>query len=407
MLLKALRRLGRFPARAFGRFRRRDASLWVLGNRRGFRDNTRYLAEHLYHEHKEIDSWWIAASERHAADARDAGLRTAVLGSGQATDLQRRAGAAFICTGFEDLDTASLAGAYLVHLRHGKGLKRVLLDVDASRLMAGSPLGRLWASAHRWFMSRRLGQVDMVVAPGELAKRWYVSAFGISADRVRVLGTPRFDVILGGAAYDRVAGGDLRQRLGLAADDHVVLWLPTWREEGDEAWLPPLSADDVHRELAGSRVVLLVKPHPNNDVDVFRERIAFDRHVRLLGDEVADVNCLLRVADALVTDYSSAAFDYAILDRPIHVFAPDIAEHGGSRDLYEPLESWTRGRHHCEWPTLLRAIRSAAEVDDAADRKLPALIRERSAYVDSPGSNERIAVAVAQAVGVPQRAAGR
>ena len=399
MLRKAVRRVGRLPARWLSRFRRRDRRVWVLGNRRGFRDNTRYLAEHLHHEHPEIETWWIAASETDAAGARDAGLRSAVLGTTESAEVQRRAGAAFICTGFDDLDSASLAGSYLVHLRHGKGLKRVLLDVDESRLMGGSAIGRFSARAYRWFMSRRLGQVDMVVAPGELAKTWYISAFGASADRIRVLGTPRFDVILGGPAYDRVARGDLRARLGLAADEYVVLWLPTWRDEGDEAWLPTLEAADVDTELGGSRVVLLVKPHPNNDPRVFRERIPTDGHVRFTGDDAADVNCLLRIADALVTDYSSAAFDYAILDRPIHVFAPDIAEHGGSRDLYEPLESWTRGRHHCDWPSLMRAIRAAAEVDDAADRRLPALIRERSRYVDSPGSCERVAGAVADALG--------
>ena len=43
------------------------------------------------------------------------------------------------------------------------------------------------------------------------------------------------------------------------------------------------------------------------------------------------VNRILGKADALISDYSSAAIDYLILDRPIGFLLKDVEEYGNSR----------------------------------------------------------------------------
>jgi CDP-glycerol glycerophosphotransferase len=143
-----------------------------------------------------------------------------------------------------------------------------------------------------------------------------------------------------------------------------------------------------------------VKPHPYADGGVFMERLPDDGRVRFLSDtEDVDVNCLLRVADALITDYSSAAFDYALLDRPIHLFAPDIDEYRAHRRLQMPFQQLIEGRHHREWAPLLDAVRQSATGDGQAARELARSIRQLSMNDDRPGSSERIVSAVLRAVG--------
>ena len=46
------------------------------------------------------------------------------------------------------------------------------------------------------------------------------------------------------------------------------------------------------------------------------------------------VEDLYLVADVLVTDYSSAMFDYAVLDRPIVLYAPDWEAYRLARGVY-------------------------------------------------------------------------
>lgn len=377
---------------------RRDPNVWIFGSIHGFRDNPRYLAEHVLGAHPEIQVWWLARTEDEVTAARQAGLSVTTPGA-TGTAVQRRAGAAFISHGFVDLEPAHLGGAFIVDLKHGQGTKRILLDMPDPDADSPSRLVRAGARVRRWYIRRRLAAIDMVVAPGELEQSRYVTAYGLPPSQIPVLGTPRFDVIRGGEAYRRVTKGDLRQQLGLAPDERVILWLPTWREEGD-GWIPRLDGDVVERGLDATRGVFLVKPHPYSDSALFASALSDHPQVRILSDSTVDVNCLLRIADALVTDYSSAVFDYALLERPIHFFAPDIELYRHGEGLQPEFAGLLGGRVHRDWARLFAAVREGLQDGDASVARR---IRAESRNYDEPGSCERITLAVASAVGSTRR----
>jgi CDP-glycerol glycerophosphotransferase len=386
-------------ATAASRLSPRSGRVWVFGNLKGFHDNPRYLAEHVVHAHPEIQAWWIARSRGEADAARRAGLSVAMLGTRRAARIQLRAGVAFLSNALVDLQPAYLGGALLVHLYHGLGLKRILLDLDVGRLVAGGRLTRAVARLQRWSVRRRLAQIDLVVAAGGFAQEHFATGFGLPLDRIPVLGSPRFDVIEGGEAYARLVSGDLRAELDIPADAHVVLWLPTWRERGDAHWLPLLDPKLLDTHLSGTKVLLLAKTHPYADHAVYAQRLPQHAQLRLLDTEV-DVNCLLRLADALLTDYSSAAFDYALLHRPMHFFAPDAAEFDASRGLYEPFERLTGGLHHTEWGPVLRELAAAAGGDDAQGMAAARRVTDMARNNEEANVCERITRLVAERANV-------
>lgn len=361
MFVHLWRHIAKVPTYLVGRISRRDDRLWIFGNHKGYRDSPRYVAEHIVDEQPGLNAWWLARTDAEAESARAAGLNVAMLDSADGARLQRRAGVAFFCNSFHDLSLPRVGGAYVVHLFHGTPLKRISFDVDRSRFTRGSKALRLLAALSLWSLARKFALVDMFVAAGELARLRYITAFGASPKRVRPLGTPRFDVIRGGPAFNRVAGPDLRAKLGYGPDDWIVLWLPTWREFGDADWLPHIEIDQVDNALAGTNVRLLVKTHPFADHAVFEQRLPRSHRMKLLREEEVDVNCLLHIANEVVTDYSSAAFDFAILGRPIQFFAPDVAAYSAGRDLYEPYEALTGGMHHSDWSSLLAGLREDAQ----------------------------------------------
>ena len=402
-----IRDLAQLPAFLSALFRRRDGQSWVFGNIHGFRDSPRYLSEHIQHTRPDIKAHWIAHSEEEADAARAAGLDVALRGQRAAAVLQQHAGVAVFTHGFRDLDLQHVAGSYLVFLWHGTPLKRIALDVGVGRAGRRSFAVRLASRVVRWIHRRSFGLVAMFVASGKLEHKRFVTAFGTSAERVPILGSPRFDVIRGGPEYGRIVNGDLRAQLGYKPEDRIVLWLPTHRREsGDASWLPRLDAGEVDLALGGTNIALLVKPHPRASWDVYEERLPISHpRVRLMPVTDADVNCLLHIADALVSDYSSVVCDYAILDRPLYFLAPDVEQYVDKRGLYDPYETLTGAKHHRDWPSLLDAIR--LDFEQAGGGEGHFLARRMADYLglnNDPDCCRRIVEAVIDSLPARRRA---
>jgi CDP-glycerol glycerophosphotransferase len=409
VLAGSVRNLRTLPTFLRSLTRRRDPQTWLFGNVHGFRDSPRYLAEHVLHATSGIEPHWLAHSTDEAQQVAAAGLPVVLRGSREARDVERRAGVCFFSHGFRDLDLPQVAGALLVWLWHGKSLKRVGLDVSAAQARRRPLTVRVAARAVRWAQTRVYRLIGIFVASSEHDKLRFESAFAASPGKVQVLGSPRFDVIRGGPEYVRAVGGaDLRAALGYERDDRIVLWLPTHRIEygGDAAWLPPLDAATIEERLAGTTVKILAKPHPNADLEVFRERLAKHPRVRVLADAETDVNCLRRISDALISDYSSALFDYAILDRPIHFLAPDIEKYDDQRGMYEPYETLTGGDHRRDWPALLDDLREDLERGmDSVGARNARRVKEYCRHNLEPDACRRIVAAIIAANGATMAAA--
>ena len=83
------------------------------------------------------------------------------------------------------------------------------------------------------------------------------------------------------------------------------------------------------------------------------------------------MNELMLVADVLVTDYSSAIFEYALLGRPIVFFAPDHAAYERERGFYFDFATGAPGPIFEETEPLARFLRRA-EFDLARVRQFAA-----------------------------------
>lgn len=134
-----------------------------------------------------------------------------------------------------------------------------------------------------------------------------------NAARSLEAGYPRNDV-LATATADRIAA--IRRALGVRPGQRAILYAPTHRDY-ETAFSSRL---DLVRfcEALGPESVVLVRAHPSY------EGAGLPDHPALV--DVCDhprIEELCLAADALVTDYSSVMFDYAHLDRPIVVHAPD------------------------------------------------------------------------------------
>ena len=165
----------------------------------------------------------------------------------------------------------------------------------------------------------------------------YAEAFGIDLARVRALGVPRTDFFHDVAAVSS-ARARVRSRLGIAPDHRLVLFAPTFRGSGQLSAHTDESADwsQVARELGGGWQVA-IRNHP------FATRTGATVPAGLIdASGIEDMNELLAAADVLVTDYSSAIFEYALLRRPI-VFFTQTSRIRDDRAFYRPFAEYAIG----------------------------------------------------------------
>jgi CDP-glycerol glycerophosphotransferase len=304
---------------------------------RQYSDNPKYIYEELRRSGSGHTAIWSYARSP-AGFPKDA--RLVRRGSWQYYLALARAGYWVDNQGFPRAATKRPQTTY-IQTWHGSAYKRMGLDV---------PEVKRGTRAQRERFQRTVDRYDAFLIRSEHDARTLVTGLGVRAELIRS-GYPRNDPL--------VNGGDttgLARELGLAGDDRaVVLYAPTFRAgPGGKAirrFEPPFDLEEFAARL-GRTHVLLVRPHYLDTAVIPPSLRGSVRDV----SGVHDVTSLLLLADALVTDYSSLMFDYALLDRPMVFFAPDLEDYARSRGTYFDLRREAPGPVVAEPEELFAAL---------------------------------------------------
>ena len=159
-----------------------------------------------------------------------------------------------------------------------------------------------------------------------------------------------------------------------------MLYAPTHREY-QTGYVPMLDLARVADGL-GPEYVLMARLHYFYDADPHR-RSSTGRAASATWPSHPSVEELCLAADVLVTDYSSLMFDYAVLDRPIVIHAPDWEVYRTLRGTYfdllaEPPGVVTRTDDEL-WPRCARAPRRTGPPRRRGRRSGRASARSRTA----------------------------
>ena len=201
---------------------------------------------------------------------------------------------------------------------HGdRGFKKMLYDMEDGQFF---PDGQ---------------QMDLGVSGSDFGTHNYRTAFRFDGEVVQ-LGMPRNDALL---HPDPASIADIRHRLQVPEGTRVLLYCPTFRDSASGGTQP--AGFDIGRALdrleasTGRPWICLTRAHSQNS----RVGAAAEARVRDVTDwpETAE---LLLAADMLISDYSSTAGDYILLDRPVVLFQPDLDQFiDRNRHMYFDLRS--------------------------------------------------------------------
>lgn len=229
----------------------------------------------------------------------------------------------------------------------------------------GTPDGRSDEQATELRMHRNY---DVIVAGLSGAVPAFSAGFGYGDGVFAPIGLPRCDYLLSPSFEEmrRERLDEVRDRFGVSPDDGYVdvLYAPTFRRN-DDKWFAEairrLSRRISETKCGDKRLRLVVSGHPIQHDDGSGDG-AYGNTVIVSGVETVH---LLHAVDYVVTDYSTIAFEAALIDKPVLFYAPDIEAYRKSPGLNIDPEKEFGG---CCWRDEGGVIEACA-MDASGERK--------------------------------------
>lgn len=199
---------------------------------------------------------------------------------------------------------------------------------------------------------------DYCLVPGNIFIGTKSEFFQCPENKILPIGYPRYDVMLKKSDM----GYKFIQHWKKNGQSKVIIWMPTFRMSShvkltdntlhNMTDIPLLDSEEIIKGLdkfcEEKNVVLLLKQHhlemkymlhaDLTNIKVIDDDLLQNRNLRLYE--------ILQYTDALLTDYSSVAVDYLLLDKPIGFILQDYEEYKKERGFVfdDPLE-YMPGKH--------------------------------------------------------------
>jgi CDP-glycerol glycerophosphotransferase (TagB/SpsB family) len=237
----------------------------------------------------------------------------------------------------------------------------------------------------------------------DLYAKIHEDIYGLRPNQVIVTGYAKEDWLFHPVERERF------YELGIPQANKYIFWLPTFRSTDEklkqlneysiesEVGLPIIDTMDKLRELnellREMGIVLVVKLHPFQKAEMVHckgfSNIHLLDNMKLVENDI-QVNQLLGYADALISDYSSAAVDYLVLDRPIAFTLDDVEEYNSSRGfVFDNIKEWLPGKGIYDWKDFVQYVKEIGLGLDT-EREKRGRIRKVMHRFSDDGSCQRI-----------------
>lgn len=308
------------------------------GNGKGFQGNPKYLLLYFLRENKSNHNiFWSTECDRTFTFLREKNIPVIKKLTFKSFLLFLRAEYFFIEKGPDDVYyVANILGRFnFIQTWHGIALKHVGEDAILHHKkgiryhILTKPLLNKISKKLKLFSQQRY---DLICSTSDFTKNILITSF--KNKNVVNTGYPRNDILFNkDLSVERL---DLKYNL--KRFDKIWLYAPTYRDNYTN--VKPFSVDgwqQMNTILKEKNYALIIKKHPlelNLDVSIKSE------HIIDVSNDVFDIQEILIHCDGLISDYSSIASDFSLVNKPIIFFIYDLEEYSiKCRGFYSnPLE---------------------------------------------------------------------
>lgn len=346
----------------------RNKKIWLFGSTFGrrFADNPRYL--YLYvSQHKEelkLRPIWISHNENVVKMLNDEGYEAYMYHSLKGIWFALRGKVYLFDNYSKDINFWQSGGAMKVNLWHGIPLKKIQHDNVFDKFRHPKNIWEKLRNFPRNISDEKPNHY--VLTTSENLREIFSSAF--KTKNVLVSGYPRNQVLISDDIKNVYLDEEKRDRKKIISflnkknngkNKRMIFYMPTFRKS-ETLFFENFDKNDFQKFLAENTLLFCIKLHPKSKLNEEFKNIQSENIVVINKD--ADPYVFLKLADVLITDYSSIYFDYLLLDRPIIFFAYDLKEYlSDSREMYFDYDEFTPGEKVWDYQELKNSIAKIIE----------------------------------------------
>lgn len=208
----------------------------------------------------------------------------------------------------------------------------------------------------------------------------HAEEYGCDAEQMLVTGLAKQDWLFKGIDLP------IHELLGIQKSDKYIFWLPTFRMAAkglerlneyildSETGLPIITTDMKMRELddvlKSLDMTLIIKLHPVQDNSLIVHKRY--NNIAIVDNKVLTamdlhINSLLSQANAIISDYSSVAVDFLLLDRPVGFTLDDLQEYENSRGfVFNPIKDYLPGKEIYNFDQFIDFIKEVSQGLDSS-----------------------------------------
>ncbi len=241
-------------------------------------------------------------------------------------------------------------GQILISTWHGSPIKKLFLSKDKNNK-------KFKKYANQFLNS------DFFCTQSENNTTYMKEALALTDKHFINSGLPRNDILFS-PDIDKIKT-NLRKELNIPEGKKVLFYCPTWRRY-DYKMPMPFDLNELQEQLS-KEWCLLLRSHVGKHDWVDKDNRKIDLTQNDFAIDVAsypDMAKLYIVADVLISDYSSAIFDFAITGKPQIFYAYDLKEYQNEFGIYQDYKNFVPGEIPENTKDLIEAVKNINNYDE-------------------------------------------
>lgn len=310
----------------------RKSNRWLFGSATGFNNNAKYFFIDVVENYPEINAYWIG-DRKNTALVRQLGYKAYHRFSLKGLWLCLTSKYYIVDHTQGCIDFWTSGGAKVVNLWHGVGWKACLWSEKKNSLYKN--LGWLDNFVHKLFHPTLYYKPDLLLSSSPwMTEHFFAPMFDVPKEKCVEDIYPRCKFMLKSPEYIinhiRKIGAKESEALieKMKKYERVILYAPTYRDaQYDFIAESGIDFYDLNDLMAQNNWLFLVKFHPSTRL-IPGQKI--DNTNIIMLDKYVDSNYIMPFSDVLISDYSSIAFDFLLLNKTVILFPFDKDQYNSS-----------------------------------------------------------------------------